>query len=91
MYALMVQGKQARAACVFAKPLLESLGSGLGAHEALSLNIVAFLLVLFPEELKSSASIITDIMFRFLLRFADAGDATVPIKKVEEKKLFLLS
>jgi hypothetical protein len=48
--------------------------------EALSLNILVALLILFPVQMRPFASQCLEISLRLLTRFAD-GDSTVPIKK----------
>jgi hypothetical protein len=71
----------------FFEPIVEQVAAGLNVYElSLSLNVLSFLMLRFPtsEELRESVrrSCAVDVMLKFVVQFADGGDATVPVKKV---------
>ena len=71
----------------FFEPIVEQVAAGLNVYElSLSLNVLCFLMMRFAasEELRESVrrSCVVDVMLKFVVRFAEGGDATVPVKKV---------
>ncbi len=78
---------QTPAALAFFEPIVEHVSSGQGVYElSLSLNVLSFIMLRFPDssQLKESirTSHLVEVMLKYVVGFADAGDATVPIKKV---------
>ncbi len=84
---LLMDNQQDEGLLRFFEPVVEQVAAGLNVHElSLSLNVLSFLMLRFPasEELRESVrrSCVVDVMLKFVVRFAEGGDATVPVKKV---------